>query len=126
MRIGIVGAGRIGGNAGKLFARAGHEVFFSGSREPARLERLAVDTFAHSGSAREAVEFGEVVFFSVPWPAVDAVLARSGSLAANIVMDTTNQFVTGEPEGGVERLPTTVAETNQARMPAARLVRTFN
>jgi lactate dehydrogenase-like 2-hydroxyacid dehydrogenase len=42
LRIGIVGAGRIGGNAGKLFAGAGHEVFFSGSPEPDRLEQLAV------------------------------------------------------------------------------------
>ena len=41
MRIGIVGAGRIGGNAGQLFARAGHEVFFSGSRDPDGLEKLA-------------------------------------------------------------------------------------
>ncbi len=126
MKIGIVGAGRIGGNAGKLFAGAGHEVFFSGSREPDRLERLAVDTVARSGSPREAVEFGEVVFFSVPWPAVDELLAQTGSLAGKIVIDTSNQFVTGEPEGGVEQLPKTVAETNQDRMPGARLVRAFN
>jgi predicted dinucleotide-binding enzyme len=126
MRIGIVGAGRIGGNAGTLFARAGHEVFFSGSREPDRLEQLAVDASARSGSPHEAVEFGEVVFFSVPWPAVDELLAQTGSLAGKIVIDTSNQFVTGEPEGGVEQLPTTVAETNQQRMPGARLVRTFN
>ena len=126
MRIGIVGAGRMGGNAGQLFARAGHEVFFSGSRDPDRLEQLAVDTFASSGSPHEAVEFGEIVFFSVPWPAVDELLAQTGSLAGKIVIDTTNQFVTGEPEGGVEQLPKTVAETNQERMSGARLVKTFN
>jgi 8-hydroxy-5-deazaflavin:NADPH oxidoreductase len=126
MKIGIVGAGRIGGNAGTLFARSGHEVLFSGSRTPDRLEQLAVATSARSGSPREAVEFGEVVFFSVPWPAVDELLAQTGSLEGKIVIDTTNQFVTGEPEGGLEPLPTTVAETNQERMPGARLVRTFN
>jgi predicted dinucleotide-binding enzyme len=126
MRIGIVGAGWIGGNAGQLFARAGHEVFFSGSRDPDRLEQLAGDTSARSGSPREAVEFGEVVFFSVPWPAVDELLAQTGSLAGKIVIDTTNQFVTGEPEGGVEQLAKTVAETNQERMPGVRLVRAFN
>jgi predicted dinucleotide-binding enzyme len=52
-------------------------VFFSGSREPERLEQLAVDTFARSGSPREAVEFAEVVFFSVPWPVVDDLLAHT-------------------------------------------------
>ena len=42
------------------------------------------------------------------------------------MINTTNQFVTGEPKGGVEQLPKSVAETNHERMPGARLVRTFN
>ena len=61
MRIGIVGAGRIVGDAGRLFARAGHEVMFSGSRDPAKLEGLAREAGgARTGSPREAVEFGDV------------------------------------------------------------------
>jgi predicted dinucleotide-binding enzyme len=123
MRIGIVGAGRIGGNAGQLFARAGHEVMFSGSRDPGRLEQLAgAAGGARSGSPREAVEFGEVVFFSVPWTAVDDLLDQTGSLAGKIVIDTTNQYV----PGGWQQLPETAAETNQERMPGARLVKAFN
>jgi predicted dinucleotide-binding enzyme len=39
MRIGIVGAGKVGGGLGKLWVRAGHEVFFS-SRHPNRLKAL--------------------------------------------------------------------------------------
>jgi predicted dinucleotide-binding enzyme len=123
VRIGIVGAGRIGGNAGQLFARAGHEVMFSGSRDPGRLEQLAgAAGGARSGSPREAVEFGEVVFFSVPWTAVDDLLDQTGSLAGKIVIDTTNQF----GPGGWQQLPETAAETNQERMPGARLVKAFN
>ena len=38
MRVGIIGSGRIGGNAGKSFAKAGHEVLFSFSRDRATLE----------------------------------------------------------------------------------------
>jgi predicted dinucleotide-binding enzyme len=124
VKIGIVGAGRIGGNAGQLFARAGHEVMFSGSRDPARLEQLvaAAAGGARSGSPREAVEFGEVVFFSVPWTAVDELLGQTGSLAGKIVVDTTNQY----GRGGWEQLPKSAAETNQERMPGARLVKAFN
>jgi predicted dinucleotide-binding enzyme len=123
VRIGIVGAGRIGGNAGRLFARARHEVMFSGSRDPDRLEQLAgAAGGARSGSPREAVEFGEVVFFSVPWTAVDELLGQTGSLAGKIVIDTTNQY----GPGGWEQLPKTAAETNQERMPGARLVKAFN
>jgi 8-hydroxy-5-deazaflavin:NADPH oxidoreductase len=123
MRIGIVGAGRIGGNAGALFARAEHEVMFSGSRDPAKLERLAADAGgARTGSPREAVEFGEVVMFSVPWRAVDDVLAQTGSLEGKVVIDTTNQY----GEGGWEQLPKPALQVNAERMPGARVVKSFN
>ena len=123
MRIGIVGAGRIGGNAGRLFAGAGHEVMFSGSRDPAKLERLAADAGgARTGSPREAVEFGDAVMFSVPWRAIDDVLAQTGSLADAVVIDTTNQY----GAGGVEQLPQPAAQVNAERMPGARLVKSFN
>ena len=39
MRIGIIGAGKVGGSLGKLWVRAGHKVFFS-SRHPNRLNAL--------------------------------------------------------------------------------------
>jgi 8-hydroxy-5-deazaflavin:NADPH oxidoreductase len=123
MRIGIVGAGRIGGNAGRLFAGAGHDVIFSGSRDQAKLDRLAADAGgARTGSPREAVELGEVVMFSVPWRAVDDVLAQTGSLDGKVVIDTTNQY----GEGGWEQLPKPAAAVNAERMPGARLVKAFN
>ena len=123
MRIGIVGAGRIGGNAGRLFAGAGHEVMFSGSRDPAKLERLAADAGgARTGSPREAVEFGDAVMFSVPWRAIDDVLAQTGSLDGAVVIDTTNQY----GADGLEQLPGPAAQLNAERMPGARLVKSFN
>ena len=41
MRIGIIGSGRIGSNAGRLFTVAGHQVMFSFSRDLTKLEALA-------------------------------------------------------------------------------------
>jgi predicted dinucleotide-binding enzyme len=35
MRIGILGAGKIGGTAARIFAGAGHELLLSNSRGPA-------------------------------------------------------------------------------------------
>jgi 8-hydroxy-5-deazaflavin:NADPH oxidoreductase len=123
MRIGIVGAGRIGGNAGRLFAGAGHEVMFSGSRDPAKLEAAATAAGgAATGSPREAVEFGEVVMLSVPWRAVDDVVAQMGDLGGKIVVDTTNQY----GSGGWEQLPKPAAQVNAERMAGARLVKAFN
>jgi predicted dinucleotide-binding enzyme len=123
MRIGIVGTGRIGGNAGRLFAGAGHEVMFSGSRDPAKLEAAAAAAGgATTGTPREAVEFGEVVMLSIPWRAVDNVVAQMGDLGGRIVIDTTNQY----GSGCWEQLPKPAAEINAERMPGARLVKAFN
>lgn len=126
MKIGIIGSGRIGGNAGKLFARAGHEVMFSFSRDRSKLDALAEEAGngARAGSPREAVEFGEVVMLSVPWPVIDEAIAQAGPLDGKVLIDTTNQFT----RGGLAELPGEIsaAEFNQRRMPGARLVKAYN
>jgi predicted dinucleotide-binding enzyme len=121
--IGVVGAGRIGGNAARLLARAGHDVTVSFSRDAERLRALADEIGARAGTPAEAAR-AEVVMLSVPWRLVDEVLAETGSLAGKIVIDTTNQF----GADGWEELPDalTAAQLNQRRMPGARLVKSFN
>jgi predicted dinucleotide-binding enzyme len=123
MRIGIIGAGRIGGNAARLFAQAGHEVLVSFSRDQDRLEQLAADIGGRAGSPREAAEFGEVVLLSVPWALVDDVLAEAGPLDGKIVIDTTNQF---GRDGWEDLGGRTAAQINAARMPGARYTKSFN
>jgi 8-hydroxy-5-deazaflavin:NADPH oxidoreductase len=124
MRIGIVGAGRIGGNCATQFAKGGHEVMLSFARDQGRLESLAseIGDKASVGTPAEAVEFGEVVVFSVPWDTIDQALSEAGSLEGKIVIDTTNQY-------GSERLPPegqTAAQWNASRMPGARYTKSFN
>jgi predicted dinucleotide-binding enzyme len=43
VRIGIIGAGRIGGNAARMFCRAGQEVLVSFSRDRDTLPALAAE-----------------------------------------------------------------------------------
>ena len=124
MRIGVIGAGRIGANAARLFTPAGHEVLLSFTRDPERLRALAAEIGARAGTPAEAAEFGEVVLLSVPWAVLDDALAQAGSLDGKVVIDTTNQF----GPGGLEELPEgqTAAQLNQSRMPGARLVKAYN
>ena len=126
MRVGIVGAGRIAGNAARLLAPAGHDVLVSFSRDPAKLRALAdgIDERAAAGPPSQAVRHGDVVMLSVPWTAIDEPLAAAGPLDGKIVIDTTNQF----GRNGLEQLPegTSAAEVNAERMPGARLVKCFN
>jgi predicted dinucleotide-binding enzyme len=125
MRVGIIGSGRIGGNAGARLARAGHEVMFSFSRDPKSLEeRAARAPNATTGSARAAAEFGDAVILAVPWRVIDEALEAAGPLDGQVVIDTTNQF----GAQGLERLPDGLAavQVNERRMPGARLAKTFN
>ena len=125
MRIGIIGAGNIGGNCAQRFIVCGkHEVKLSFSRDPANLTELAreLGDRASVGTPLEAVRFGEVVVLSVPWDAIPEALRQAGSLAGKIVIDTTNQF-------GSRALPPkgqTAAAFNVARMPGARYTKSFN
>jgi 8-hydroxy-5-deazaflavin:NADPH oxidoreductase len=123
VRIGIVGAGRIGGNAARLLARAGHELVLSFSRDQERLEQLASEIGAVAGTPREATKFGEVVVLSVPWSLVDEALGQAGPLDGKIVIDTTNQF----GHRGLDDLGgRTAAQVNAARMSGARYTKAFN
>ncbi|HUA46523.1 MAG TPA: NAD(P)-binding domain-containing protein [Solirubrobacteraceae bacterium] len=124
MRIGVIGAGRIGGNCARQAVKGGHEVMLSFARDASGLERLASELgdSASAGSPAEAVAFGEVVIFSVPWGTIPQALAQAGDLAGKVAIDTTNQFGSGPmPEPGQ-----TAASFNAQRMPGARYVKSFN
>jgi 8-hydroxy-5-deazaflavin:NADPH oxidoreductase len=124
VRIAIVGAGRIGGNAARLWSRAGHDVVICFSRHPAELGARAAELGGDVSAAApaDAVVDADVVMVAVPWSAIDQALEEVGSLAGKVVLDATNQFGPGpKPAEGQS-----VARFNSARMPGARYVRGFN
>jgi len=120
MRIGVIGSGRIGGNAARLFAQSGHELLLSFSRDQDKLARQAAEIGARAGTPREAAEFGEVVMLSVPWTLVDEALDQAGPLEGESVVHTTEQF---GPGGGRAVGGRTAAQVNAARMPGAAMRR---
>ena len=123
MRIGSIGAGRIGGGIARQLMGAGHEVHLSFSRDPSSLEQAAaaLGTGARSGTPAQAVAFGEVVVVSVPWSVVPDAIEQAGSLEGSIVIDTTNQYGTPMPPEGQ-----TAARFNAERMKGSRYTKSFN
>lgn len=124
MKIGVIGAGHIGGNCARQAIKAGHEAKLSFARDPSKLAQLASELgpLASSGTVAEAAAFGELVILSVPWAAIPEALAQAGELSGKVVIDTTNQFGAGPmPEPGQ-----TAAAFNSQRMPGARYVKSFN
>lgn len=95
MKIGIVGAGNIGGNLARLWARAGHQLYLSFSRDHSKLERLAQEcgNGATASTPYDAVTCAEVVLFSPPWRAMDEAIRQVGRFEGKVVIDTTNPYI---------------------------------
>ena len=130
MKIGIIGAGKVGGGLGKLWVRAGHQVLFS-SRHPKRLRVLVEEAGpgAYVGDVGDAALFGDVILFSPNFWAVDNALDAAGPwLEGKTVIDATNP-VDWNPNGRIVRsLPqsTTAGEELAKKLPKARVVKAFS
>jgi predicted dinucleotide-binding enzyme len=128
MRIGIIGAGNVGGALGKGWARAGHQVVF-GVRD-ARADKVQkVVREAPGGraaSVQEAAAHGEVIVLTTPWgEATQAALRAAGDLRGKALLDCTNPL---KPDlsGLALGHTTSAAEQVAAWAPGARVVKIFN
>ncbi|MFF3171097.1 NADPH-dependent F420 reductase [Streptomyces sp. NPDC057900] len=94
MKIGIIGAGNIGGNLTRRLAALGHEVSVANSRGPETLAELAQETGATAVTAAEAARDARVVVVTVPLKAVPALPAGFLDAAAEgvAVIDTGNYY----------------------------------
>jgi hypothetical protein len=128
IKIGMIGAGRIGGNLAKLWADAGYKVMIS-ARKLEEVQALAatLGPDVSAGTPAEAAAFGDVVVISVPYSAI-AQVGRdyADQLKGKIVLDTCN------PKGK-DYLALTAAEkaegsgvVDQRLLPGTRLVKAFN
>ena len=66
MKIGIIGAGQIGGTLTRRLRELGHEVAVSNSRSPETLVELATETGATAVWARDAAKDADLVIVSIP------------------------------------------------------------
>ena len=122
MKIGVIGAGRIGSALAKRLIPAGHEVMLSFARDAKALEKTAHSYRAGFGSVEQAATFGEVVVLCTPWQAVPEALGQAGSLGAKVLWDCTNAL---KPDlsGLVLGATTSAAETVRELSPGARVVK---
>jgi predicted dinucleotide-binding enzyme len=123
LKIGIVGAGRIGGNLAAQWVGRGHDVLLSFKRDRDELAEMADAIGARWGSVGDAVEHGDVVVVSVPWPTVDAV-ANDVHPGDKVLIDTTNQYAAGGVAHDFSEA--SAAEHNAHRFATSRLVKAFN
>jgi 8-hydroxy-5-deazaflavin:NADPH oxidoreductase len=128
MKIGIIGAGRIGGTLAKLWVEAGHEVLVS-SRHPDQLAPLvqSLGPRARAGTPREAAGFGEVVLISIPYGALPQVgRDLATDLAGKVVLDTGNPYPNRDGDMALEARRIGTGAASSSFLPGVRLVRAFN
>jgi len=66
MKIGIIGAGQIGGTLVRRFTALGHQVSVANSKGPETLADLARETGAKAVTVRDAARAGQVVIVTIP------------------------------------------------------------
>jgi predicted dinucleotide-binding enzyme len=93
MKIGIIGAGMIGGTLAKRLTSLGHEVVIANSRGPETLRDLAAQTGARAASVHEAAQGGEIVIVAIPERAVaDLPKNLFASVSDDVVVVDTGNF----------------------------------
>lgn len=128
VKIGLIGSGRQGGAIGLLWARAGHEVFFS-SRHPETLKDLVAQAGpkAKAGLPEEAAQFGEVILIAVPYGATPQIGRDYGKyMQGKIVIDVGNPRVDRDGDVGKDGLARGTGVTSKEYLPGVRLVRALN
>jgi len=128
MKIGILGAGNIGGGLARAWAAAGHQVMVSGSRDPAKLDAVACAAGhgALTGSLEQAATFGEVVLLALLWPQVPETLAALAPLLqGKVLIDASNpltpdfvHLAIGHNDSG--------GETVARMLPGVKVVKAYN
>lgn len=125
MKIGVVGTGNMGRSLGILWAEQGHSVFF-GARDVGKAEaaaRLAGHEAKH-GTNDEAATYGEAVFYAARGIHPNEVLTDTHVLDGKIVIDSNNGSI--PDDFAYEPITVSLAETLQAQVPNAHVVKTFN
>ncbi|MBC7807010.1 MAG: NAD(P)-binding domain-containing protein [Akkermansiaceae bacterium] len=124
MKIGIIGAGNVGSGLGKRLATSGHELCFSYSRDPAKLDALvaSIGTSARSGTPEEAARFGEVVLLAMTWTQVPDAIAQIGDAADGKIVWSAVNAVNSTMTGLAIGTTTSAAEEIARLLPTSNVV----
>jgi predicted dinucleotide-binding enzyme len=130
MKIGVMGAGMIGGTVGELWHAAGHDVRF-GTRHPEALDPLVarLGARARAGTPLDAATACEVVLLAVPLHAVPGVAAVIGdAVAGKLVLDACNAYPSRDGETAAIATKHAAGSSGwvASLLPAAKVVKAFN
>ena len=128
MKIGIIGAGRIGSTLARLFTRSGHDVFIANSRGPETLAGLAKENGAKPVTVWEAARAGEVVVVTIPEAKIrDLPKDLLEGVPADVVVIDTGNYYPRERDGRIDEIERGMTESGWVQSQLGRpVVKAFN
>lgn len=128
MKIGIIGAGQIGGTLARRLTQLGHEVAIANSRGPASLADLAKETGAKAVSAKDAARVGELVVVTIPEGKIPN-LPRDlfAGVPEDVVVIDTGNYYPRERDGRIIEIEAGMTESRWVEQQLGRpVVKAFN
>lgn len=128
MKIGIIGAGQIGGTLTRRLTALGHEVSVANSRGPETLADLAAQTGATAVSVTEAARAGELVVVTIPEANVrDLPEDLFAGVGDDVVVVDTGNYYPRERDGRIEEIEAGMTESRWVERQLGRpVVKAFN
>jgi predicted dinucleotide-binding enzyme len=127
MKIGVIGAGNIGGALAARLTPLGHQVFIANSRGPETLADLARETGARPVSVTDAAKSGELVVVTIPMKSIPK-LPRGlfdGVPDRLAVVDTCNYYP--RRDGRIEAIENGLTESRWVAQQLGRpVIKAFN
>jgi predicted dinucleotide-binding enzyme len=128
MKIGIIGAGNIGGALTRRFSALGHDVAVANSRGPETLADLAAETGATAVSINEAVQDRDVVVVTIPEKNIpDLPTGLFEGVDDRVVVIDTGNYYPQQRDGRIDGIEAGSTESRWVEQQLGRpVVKAFN
>lgn len=128
MKIGIIGAGNIGGTLTRLLTKLKHDVSIANSRGPQTLTDLASETGAKAVTAREAARDKDLVVVTIPEKHIeDLPKDLFAGVPDNVVIVDTGNYYPRQRDGRIAGIEDGMTESGWVSQQLGRpVIKAFN
>jgi predicted dinucleotide-binding enzyme len=128
MKIGIIGAGDIGGTLTRRLTALGHNVYVANSRGPETLADLAAETRAMPVTVGKAAQAGDVVIVTIPEKNIQSLPAGLfAKTPKNVVVIDTGNYYPRQRDGRIDGIENGMTESRWVEQQLGRpVVKAFN
>ena len=128
MKIGIIGAGHIGGTLTRRLRGLGHEVHVANSRGPESLQALASETGATAVSVKDAPKNADLVIVTIPEKNIPSLPKDLFANApANLIVIDTGNYYPKQRDGKIAGIEQGLPESRWVEQQLGRpVIKAFN